>query len=258
MQATSFGSEQKRRLITGRKDKNKDGRPVLKMRIPEIPADLNGRVFETYTTDNGTFYWEIFSGFSGIVLDAYRGNKTIANQDVPFLFLEVESGGEPITWEVGQIDSSYATNLLSRMLNPYYRPENPASFGPYDVMMEGKRRIGVSIQQGADRIPSPTWEVFKEMGRPEPRQYEGKGGKIGYDFTPVAEWLLSKVQEKIKAGAPIISRDNGFEVTPIQTNVKASPAANTLNSSNVHQMMDSWAKLAEPVKDSGAYDDLPF
>ena len=258
MQATSYGSETRRKLITGRKDKQQDGRPVLKMRVPEIPADLNGRVFESHTTDNGTFHWEIFSGFTGIVTDVYRGHKTIKGNDVPFLYLEVESGGEPITWEVGQIDSSYATNLLSRMLNPYYRSENQASFGPYDAVINGKRRIGVSVQQGADKIPSPTWEVFKEMGRPEPRQYEGKGGKIGYDFMPVAEWLLAKVQEKINAAPRPISADNGFQIAaPVNTQVNPSPAANTLDSSNVGQMMEAWAEakgMKEPIGD----DDLPF
>ena len=254
MQATSFGSEQKRKLISGRKDKNKDGRPILKMRVPEIPADASGRVFELYHTDNGTTYWEIFSGFSGIVLDAYQANKRIQDTDEAFLFLEVESGGEPITWEVGRVDSRYGLNLMARILNPYYRPEVPASFSPYDMTRDGKRQIGISVYQGADKIPSLTWEVFEQMGRPQPRTWEGRGGKKEYDFTGVATWMLAKVREKINAGAPAISRDNGFEVAPTQTAVKPSPAANTLDSSNAKSMLDAFDKQAQPVD----IDDLPF
>lgn len=257
MQATPFGSETRRKLITGRKDKNKDGRPILKMRVPEIPADLNGRVFEHYRTDNGDYYYEIFSGFSGIVFDAYKANKRINDIDEPFLFLEVESGGEPITWEVGRIDSRYSLNVLARMLNPYYRPENPASFGPYDMTRDGKRQIGISVRQGAGTVPSLTWQVFQEMGRPEPRTWEGRGGKTEYDFTGVAEWMLEKVQEKISAGAPAISRDNGFEIAaPVNTQVKASAAANTLNSSTVRDMLDAFD--TKGMKEMVTDDDLPF
>jgi hypothetical protein len=168
----------------------------------------------------------------------------------------MESGGEPITWEVGRIDSRYSMNLMARMLNPYYMPSSPANFAPYAFKADGKDMIGVSVQQGADKVPTPGREVMEQIGQPQPRTWEGKGGKLEYDFTAVAAWMLEKVREKIKAGAPAISRDNGFEVAPTQTTVKASQAANTLDSSNVKSMLDAFDKQAAQAAIDA--DDLPF
>lgn len=75
MEATSYGASQRRKIILGRKDKNKEGKPVLKIRVPEIPHDKGQRSFEAYTTEKGTYYYECFSGFVGIIVDIYQANK---------------------------------------------------------------------------------------------------------------------------------------------------------------------------------------
>jgi hypothetical protein len=256
MQTTNYGAQIKPKLITGRKDKHKDGPAVLKLRVPEIPADApKGSVYERYTTESGEVFYRVFASVTGIVTYAYQAHKQIMGQEESFLFVDLESGGEPITWEVGRIDSRYAMNLMARILNPYYMPSNPANFAPYAFKADGKDMIGVSVQQGADKVPTPGREVMEQMGQPHPRTWEGKGGKTEYDFSTVAAWMLAKVREKISAGAPTISRDNGFDVAPTQTNVKPSPAANTLDSSNVKSMLDAFDKqAAQPVD----IDDLPF
>lgn len=265
MQTTNYGAEIKRKIITGRKNKEKDGPAVLKLRVPEIPADPEkGALYEHYRTDNGDYFYQIFSGVNGIVTDIYRANKTILNQDKAFLFVDMESGGEPITWEVGNLDSRYAMNLMSRMLNPYYRFENTAYFAPYAFKAnDGKDMIGVSVQQGADKVPSPGREVMEQMGQPEPKTWQGRGGKTEYDFMPVAEWMLAKCREKLFSTPAQISRDNGFEIAPVQTDVKPSPAANTLDSSNVRDMLDAFEKkVSNPDAFQGLNemitDDLPF
>jgi hypothetical protein len=276
MQTTNYGAQVKRKLITGRRDKQKDGPAVLKVRVPEIPSDPEkGAVYEHYHTDNGEFCYQVFSGVTGIVTDIYRANKTIMGNDKAFLFVDLESGGEPITWEVGNLDGRYAMNLMARMLNPYYIPQNPAYFSPYafkadvkdetgKIIKQNADQIGVSVQQGADKVTSPGRVVMEQMGQPQPITWQGRGGKTEYDFMPVAEWMLQKCREKLFAAPAPISRDNGFEIAPVQTNVKPSPASNTLDSSNIAAMLDAFdKKAAEPdpfagMKEMVVEDDLPF
>lgn len=244
MEAKSYGENKKKRLITGRKDKDKEGRQVLKLRVDTIPTDCGNRTFETYTSESGTYCYEIFSNFTAVVKSVYKMSKKIKEIDMPFLALDVESGGEEIIWEVGQLDSRNSLNLLARMLNPYYEPWEKATFTPYDMTRDGKRQIGISIRQGVDTIGSPEWNVLKDQGRPDPRTWEGRGGKIEYDFMPVAEWMLDRVIKKI----------TGIGPAPTQTSVRASSDANQITS-NVHV---EYSPANDRAGKSYDEDDLPF
>lgn len=197
MEATSYGASSKRKLLLARKDKAKDGKPVLKMRINEIPADKGTRVFETYTTDKGTYHYEVFSGFAGIIIDIYRGNKTIADEQIPYLFCEVISGGEQITFEVNRLDHRFSMNLMNRILNPQYQPGIPAEFSPYDMVKDGKQQLGIAVRQNGQIVPSPDKAYFDNLNRPQPDTWQARGGKTEYDFMPVGEWLLARCVEKI-------------------------------------------------------------
>lgn len=247
MEAKSYGENKKKRLIIGRKDKDKDGRQVLKLRVDTIPADWGKRTFETYTSESGTYSYEIFSNFTGVVKSAYKMSKKIKDIDMPFLALDVESGGEEIIWEVGQLDSRNSLNLLARMLNPYYEPWEKATFTPYDMMTrDGKRQIGISIRQGVETIGSPEWKVLKDQGRPDPRTWEGRGGKIEYDFMEVAEWMLDRVIKKITGIA--------IATAPVQTNVRASSDANQITGNVYVELSPANDRLGKSYEE----DDLPF
>lgn len=197
MQGTSYGAETRRKIILGRKDKDKAAKPVFKIRVMEIPQDKGQRSFETYTTERGTYHYECFSGFTGIIFDIYQANKEIEKQNIPFLFCDVLSGGEHLTFEVARLDHKFSINLLSRLFNPAYQPGTPAEFSPYDYEKNGTRYVGIAIRQAGEVIPSVTRDQFALLNRPEPDTWQARGGKTEYDFTPVAKWMLERVADKI-------------------------------------------------------------
>jgi len=244
MEATSYGASQRRKIILGRKDKNKEGKPVLKIRVPEIPPEKGQRSFEAYTTEKGTYYYECFSGFTGIIVDIYQANKEIDKQNIPFLFCEVLSGGEHLTFEVARLDHKFSINLLSRLFNPAYQQGTPAEFSPYDYEKNGTRYVGIAVRQNGNVVPSVARDQFDLLNRPQPDTWQARGGKTEYDFTPVAKWMLERVAAKISG----FIDPAAMQVKPDNITVPAAPTVTTTPA-----IADEFAGLVEPDADG-----LPF
>lgn len=209
--------------MISRKDgqSNKNGRPYFFEWVPQIPDDQIGRLFETRSRDSGPAHYELFAALDGhligidIEVKAFNGTQRAEK----WLILEMQDGPEKYHIEVGRLDSRWSMDIMKRLLDANFDPAQKLRLAPF-ALQDGERwNIGVSAMSGTDGKLSAKRDSAHLAGIPEPETATLKGQTM-WDFTPVADWLLAKVQKTI---LPKLS-----EPAPINTKITASPAADTL------------------------------
>lgn len=230
----------------GQQDKN--GRPYFFEWISEIPADAGKRKFETRSSPKGERHYELFESIDGYLTGITTEEKSFGEAKPPetWLILHMNDEGEPYKIEAGSIDGRYAMDVMKRLLDPTFDPDLKLRLSPFslDKKEGGGFNIGLSAYSGADKLKSSYKEPHL-AGMPEPTQTPHKG-TILWDYTPVAQWLVDQVKERVLPGL--------FDSTPVDTNIKPNRAA--VNAGFDNPAMAAGFPETEAVTSDS--DDLPF
>lgn len=188
------GGARMRRFSIGRENGEKSGKPIFLEWLRELPAeaDRKGRKFET-RGDATKRHYEVFTALDGILTGVRREKKTILQEEKDLLYIRLDDGEEVYEVEVGTIDSRYAMNLLSRLLNPHFNHSAKIRVSPYAMEKDGKNYIGVGVHN-PDKLEAVRRENLP--GMPDATSTVFKGQTL-WDFMPQAEWLYSKVQSDV-------------------------------------------------------------
>ena len=222
----------------------KDGRPYFFEWVKEVPADKGKRKFETRTGKNGAKHYELFSAIDGYLLDVRSEQKDLGKGNETWLVLQMNDATDEYTVEVGRIDSQYSTDLLRRLLNPYFNPNHKLRLSPYAITDGDRQNIGVTAYSGADALKYKMDSDFL-AGCPKGESREWKG-KIEWDFSGVAQWLLDQVRAKV---VPKLMKD------PISAPVNGNAKQVAVPSENDFPTQDI---TSYPENGNGDDLDLPF
>lgn len=224
----------------GQADKN--GRPYFFEWLKELPpaAEQAGHKFETRKKSTGDLsYYELFSALSGRLVGITTEEKTISGSPETWLILSMTDGPEDYRIEVGRYDGRYALDIMKRLLDPAFNPNANLRLSPYSMTdKQGKTNIGLSAISGVDDKLSANKEVnpcLEGIAQASSTQFKDR---VLWDFSPVANWLFAKLQEKV---IPLLAPGPAAAPSFPQTSAQ-KPASN-----------------AAPVEiPAPAEDDLPF
>lgn len=185
----------------GQVDKN--GRPYFFEWISGLPANTEKRKFETRTKGEKTTHYELFAAMDGYLIDVREEMKDLGNGMESWLVLHLNDLDGEYVIEVGRIDSRYSIDIMKRLLNPNFSPNQKIRLAPYAIAKEGGGwNIGVSAYSGVDKLEHSQTSDFLR-GIAQPLKSEWKGDTL-WDYSPVGKWLFDKVQELI---APKLLKD---------------------------------------------------
>ena len=171
---------------------DKNGTPYFFEWIKELPQDTGKRKFETRTRSDKTSHYELFKALDGYLVDIREEMKDLGKGMEAWLVLHLQDGGEDYVIEVGRIDERYSIDILKRLLNPNFSPNQKLRLSPY-AMENGRGgwSIGVSAYSGVDKLEhSQTSDFLRGIPRADAREWKGK---TEYDFSPVSKWLMEQV-----------------------------------------------------------------
>ena len=185
---------------------NKEGTPYFFEWLKELPTgeSAKGRKFESRQKPGGTSHYELFKALDGYLIDVRKEQKDFGGGEETHLFLHMIDAGDEYILDMGKMDSRYTTDVLKRILNPFFSPNQKLRVSPYAGTDErGKSSIGISAYSGADKLAySQSSDFLQAM--PPARTWEGRNNKTEYDFTNVGEWLFEQVQRLV---VPHLTKD---------------------------------------------------
>jgi hypothetical protein len=222
---------------------DKDGRPYFFEWAKEIPAQPGKRKFETRTSAKGERHYELFSALDGYLIDVREEMKDLGKGMEAWLILTMIDADDEYQIEVGRIDERYSMDIMKRLLNPNFNPNQKLRLAPYAVKDEKSQRwnIGISAYSGVDKLEhSQNSDFLRGIHRAESREWKGK---TEWDFSPVAKWLFDKVNTLV---VPNLMKD------PVSAPKKAATTFDTGAASFPTTDLTDHEKGAEPE------DTLPF
>lgn len=176
---------------------DKEGRPYFFEWVKELPHQPGKRKFETRESGGKTRHYELFSALDGYLIDVREEMKDLGKGMEAWLVLHLIDADDEYLIECGRIDERYSTDIMKRLLNPNFSPAYKLRISPYAMKdaTTGKWNIGISAYSGADKLEhSQTSDFLQGISRAESREWKGK---TEWDFSPVAKWLLDKVNELV-------------------------------------------------------------
>jgi len=220
---------------------DKDGRPYFFEWVKEIPNPSNGREFETRSKKDGTpAHYELFGALDGFLTGLSLVPRDFGNGPEPILCVFLSDGGEDYTIEIGRPDHRYSMDFLKRILDPNFNPAAKLRLSPYSLVdKQGKTNMGISTFSGANKLlasrksderPNDPYNPNLE-GIPQATSREWKG-KTEYDFTPVSEWLLDRVNALV---VPRIIKDPVSQTYTAGLNAPTAPGENDFEVPAVNQ-----------------------
>lgn len=229
---------------------DKDGRPYFFEWLKELPADTNKRKFETRTSANGTRYYELFSALDGYLIDIRKETKDLGKGDETWLILHLKDLDDEYIIEVGRFDERYSMDIMRRLLNPHFSPNQKLRISPYSIKEGARVNMGLSAYSGADRLEySQTSDFLQGIPRAESREWKGK---TEWDFSNAAEWLFEQVTRLV---LPKLMKD------PISAPQRAEPKEYPPTRPTVMTTTDEPITSDNPAMIHGFPDeesDLPF
>lgn len=170
---------------------DKDGRPYFFEWLKELPADTGKRKFETRTSANGARHYELFSALDGYLIDIRKETKDLGKGAETWLVLQLIDADDEYLIEVGRLDERYSMDIMKRLLNPHFSPNQKLRLSPYSIKEGTRVNMGLSAYSGADRLEhSQTSDFLRGIPRAESREWKGK---TEWDFSNVANWLFEQV-----------------------------------------------------------------
>ncbi len=181
---------------------DKNGKPFFFEWLKELPheSDRKGRKFETRVNGQGEQrYYELFAAVSGKLTGFESETKTIAGTEERWLVLHMTDGPEDFKIETGKIDGRYSLDIMKRLLDPQFNPNQNLRLSPFAIQeKEGKLFIGLSAISGMDSHLTAARDKNTRLdGIAQPTSAEFKG-KIMWDFEPVARWLFAELEKFVK------------------------------------------------------------
>ena len=212
----SGGKNYSRKFSISRKNGqvDKDGRPFFFEWVKELPETANGDGFETRKkTDGSLAHYELFSALDGVLNRVSLVDRDFGNGIEQVLCIFLSDGGEDYTVELGRPDHRYSMDFMKRILDPNFNPASKLRVSPYSVTdtKTGKVNMGISTFSGANKLlasrksderPNDAFNPNLE-GIPQATSQVWKG-KTEYDFSPVSNWLLERVNTIV---VPRLQRD---------------------------------------------------
>lgn len=207
MATTSFtgGGGNTRYLSIGREGFSKTGNPVFREWLRNgLPPEgqQKGRRFE----ERGGHYYENFGAVSGILIEFGHFQKKVKYEGVEaeekWLYVELEDAGEKYRIELGNFYGRYALNLMARLCNEEFNPNEAVRLSPYSFMPEGEKlKMGINVTQGVDfKIKARQREAeYFEIPAAIENKYMKNGKPVrDLDFTPVGNWLYDFLERNVK------------------------------------------------------------
>lgn len=215
---------------------NKEGRPYFFEWLKDQPGESKNRKFETRQTPNGARHYELFAALDGFLIDVRKETRNYGKGEETHIVLHLIDADDEYHIDMGKPDSRYATDILKRLLNPFFDANKKLRVSPYASEKDGKLSIGISAFSGTDKLQYSQSSDFLQ-GMPQPRSWEGRN-KTEYDFTNVGEWLFEQVKRIV---VPNLMKDPIS--APQQSPTLAAPEVPT---------------KAQSGGDENFPDDLPF
>lgn len=175
---------------------DKEGRPYFFEWVKELPSHPGKRKFETRESNGKSRHYELFAALDGYLIDIREEMKDLGKGMEAWLTLHLIDADDEYLIECGRIDERYSMDIMKRLLNPNFSPNQKLRVAPYAVKDErGKWNIGISAYSGVDKLDhSQSSDFLQGIHRAESREWKGK---TEWDFAPVAKWLFGKVNELV-------------------------------------------------------------
>lgn len=176
---------------------DKEGRPYFFEWVKEIPSQPGKRKFETRESNGKARHYELFAALDGYLIDVREEVKDLGKGMEAWLVLHMIDADDEYLIECGRIDERYSMDIMKRLLNPNFSPNQKLRVAPYAVKDEksGRWNIGISAYSGVDKLDhSQSSDFLQGIHRAESREWKGK---TEWDFSPVAKWLFGKVSELV-------------------------------------------------------------
>lgn len=214
---------------------DKNGKPYFFEWLKELPAEAErkGRKFETRVNGQGEQrHYELFAAVAGKLTGFEIETKTIAGTEERWLFLHMTDGPEDFKIETGKIDGRYSTDIMKRLLDPQFNPNQNLRLSPFAMTdKDGSVFIGLSAISGMDgKLTAARDKNPRLDGIAEPRRTEHKG-KILWDFEPVAEWLFGQLEKLVR---PQLS--SGPEAWPTQAPAERAAESVTIGDDEISDL----------------------
>lgn len=194
---------------------DKNGKPYFFEWLKELPAEAErkGRKFETRVNGQGEQrHYELFAAVAGKLTGFEIEKKTIAGTEERWLVLHMTDGPEDFKIETGKIDGRYSLDIMKRLLDPQFNPNQNLRLSPFALKdKEDKVIIGLSAISGMDGKLSAGREKnprLDGMAQAASAQFKDR---VLWDFEPVAEWLFGQLEKLVR---PQLS--SGPEAWPTQ------------------------------------------
>lgn len=202
---TNYG----RKFFIGRQNgqTNKNGDPHFFEWLKEMPADTEKRDFEVRVSDSGEKrVYELHRGLIGFITAIDITVKQFDSTRKPehFLTIELVDADGTYSVEIGRKDSSWSMDLLKRLLDPNFQPNQKVSLVPFSIHDKEKNRynIGVSCTSGGVKLLAK-YTLPHLAGMPEAERHE-IDDEVKWSYKKQAAWLFEQVQARV---VPRLFRD---------------------------------------------------
>ncbi len=198
---TTTGGDYGRKFAISRENgqADKNGRPYFFEWLQSLPADQGKRKFETRVNGKGeNRHYELFSALDGFLIDISQEVKTFEGSNAEkWLKCVLTDAGDEYHIEIGRLDSRYSMDLMKRLLDPHFNPNQKLRLAPIasEPKVDSKGGIFLSAYSGVDKLEA-RHDCPHLAGMPQPITREWKG-KTEYDWTPGAEWLYDRVMREV-------------------------------------------------------------
>ena len=208
----------KRTFTIGRETDDKKSRPHFMEWVKEIPDPKpSGAKYRTKHGEKGQKHYRLWQGWSGHLIDLRREVKSYGANDEDVLLATLQDDSGDVVIELSFFNS-YAGDLMRRLLDEGYKPEQSLSLSPYAMdRPNGGQNVGISAINGADYKMAANARAFGDkpaakhlVGMPDLEPVTVRGVTT-YDCTQQHLWLFAQLESKV---VPKLSKLGGASNTP--------------------------------------------
>ena len=232
-----------------RENGDKKGQPFIFQRIDQLPAQTEGRKFETRKAGDGSnVHYELFKSVSGFVAGVRIEEQEFGGEAVRTLVVRLIDGPDLYDLHVGKLDGRMSLDLIKRLLNPVFRIDLRSTLMPYVIANDGKENTGVSVQNGGDKI-SYNRESDYLRAFPDAEHHTEFDGKVLWSFKRQAHALFQAAEARF---------NQPFEKKTVEARPIPSPDYVFPQTERPAQAEPVTGAAAFPTEPAPVTDDLPF